>query len=177
VASGFGEDARQPEWKGESPARLTVALIGWGATAVIVELVRLVVTCLTAGSVAQSRRRTATPVMAKEPRRRRKRWGTARPQWFIPICNEIFSRLAKSIHPRYESRRLTQLRSHGSPATSCPSWHPDPYTVPWGSSVKCAWQPRFRAKLLLNSNGNTPKFLQQSCSCMVALQLCYNNPR
>jgi hypothetical protein len=40
------------------------------------------------------------------------------------------------------------------------------------SPLQCTWQPRFRAKLLLNFNGNTPKFLQQSCSCIVALQLC-----
>jgi hypothetical protein len=70
VVSEFSGDTRRPERKDESPARFTVALTGGGATAVIGELVRLVATWLKAWGVAQSRRRTPTPVTAVKPRRR-----------------------------------------------------------------------------------------------------------
>jgi hypothetical protein len=70
VASEFDGDARRPETRDESPARFTVALTGWGATAVIGELVRLVATWLKAWGVAQSRWKTPTPVTIVKPHHR-----------------------------------------------------------------------------------------------------------
>jgi hypothetical protein len=62
----------------------------------------------------------------------------------------------------------------GSPAASKLRWHSDPLGLLYhGVCSPVTWQPGFRAKLLLNFNGNTRQALQQYCSAINQLHLCY----
>jgi hypothetical protein len=42
--------------------------------------------------------------------------------------------------------------------------------------LQCAWQSQFRTKFLSISYGNIPESLQQSCSPIDPLYLCYSDP-
>jgi hypothetical protein len=45
------------------------------------------------------------------------------------------------------------------------------------NGVQSFWQTVFELNFLPNLYGNTYQIMQQSCSCIEALQLCYSNPR
>jgi hypothetical protein len=45
-----------------------------------------------------------------------------------------------------------------------------------GILLQCAWQSQFRTKFLSISYGNIPEVLQQSCSPIDPLYLCYSDP-
>jgi hypothetical protein len=74
----------------------------------------------------------------------------------------------------HESPRRNSDLGASSPATRCIASLIFCHCT-MGSSIQCAWQPRFRVKSLSNFYGNSPKALQQSCRPMIQLQYCHNN--
>jgi hypothetical protein len=72
----------------------------------------------------------------------------------------------------------TNLRAERSPAVRLPRWRLIHFSYcTMASFIQLAWQPKFRVKFLLIFCGNISRVLQQSCSPIYHLHLCYSIPR